>query len=35
MAKTLGEITGELTDKVLMPAKAEAENILKLACARC
>jgi vacuolar-type H+-ATPase subunit E/Vma4 len=31
MAKTLGEITGELTDKVLAPAKAEAENILKLA----
>lgn len=28
MAKTLGEITGELTEKVLAPAKAEAENIL-------
>ncbi len=32
MAKTLGEITGELTEKVLAPAKAEAENILKQAC---
>lgn len=31
MAKTLGEITGELTEKVIAPAKAEAENILKLA----
>ncbi len=31
MTKTLGEITGELTEKVLAPAKAEAENILKLA----
>jgi len=29
MAITLGEITRELTEKVLAPAKAEAENILK------
>jgi len=31
MAKTLGEITGELTEKVLAPAKIEADNILKQA----
>jgi V/A-type H+-transporting ATPase subunit E len=29
MAKTLGDITGELTQKVLVPAKAEAEQFLK------
>lgn len=28
MAKTLGDITSELTEKVLAPAKAEAENLL-------
>jgi vacuolar-type H+-ATPase subunit E/Vma4 len=28
MGKTLGDITGELREKVLAPAKAEAENIL-------
>jgi V/A-type H+/Na+-transporting ATPase subunit E len=28
MAKTLGDITSELTEKVLSPAKIEAENIL-------
>jgi vacuolar-type H+-ATPase subunit E/Vma4 len=28
MAKTLGDITSELTEKVLAPAKTEAENIL-------
>jgi V/A-type H+-transporting ATPase subunit E len=28
MAKTLGDITGELTEKVLAPAKAEAEHLL-------
>ena len=31
MAKTLGDITGELTEKVLAPAKAEAENLLSAA----
>jgi vacuolar-type H+-ATPase subunit E/Vma4 len=29
MAKTLGDITGELTENVLAPAKAEAAKILK------
>ena len=29
MAKTLGDITGELTEKVLEPAKAEADLLLK------
>lgn len=28
MAKTLGDITGELTEKVLGPAKAEAERVV-------
>lgn len=31
MAKTLGDITSELTEKVLAPAKAEAENLLNAA----
>jgi len=31
MAKTLGDITSELTENVLAPAKAEAENLLKAA----
>jgi V/A-type H+/Na+-transporting ATPase subunit E len=31
MAKTLGDITSELTEKVLAPAKAEAENLLSAA----
>ncbi|MCE5262486.1 MAG: hypothetical protein LLG97_03010 [Deltaproteobacteria bacterium] len=31
MAKTLGDITTELTEKVLAPAKAEAENLLSAA----
>ena len=31
MAKTLGDITSELTEKVLAPAKIEAENILEQA----
>jgi V/A-type H+/Na+-transporting ATPase subunit E len=31
MAKTLGDITNELTEKVLAPAKAEAENLLNAA----
>lgn len=31
MAKTLGDITSELTEKVLAPAKAEAENLLSKA----
>jgi hypothetical protein len=31
MAKTLGDITGELTEKVLKPAKAEADLLLKKA----
>lgn len=29
MAKTLGDITSELTDRVLSPAKAESERILR------
>lgn len=29
MGKTLGDITGELREKVLAPAKGEAENIIK------
>ena len=28
MAKTLGDITSELTEKILSPAKAEAEKIV-------
>jgi hypothetical protein len=31
MAKTLGDITSELTEKVLAPAKTEAENLLSTA----
>jgi hypothetical protein len=31
MAKTLGDITSELTEKVLAPAKTEAENLLSAA----
>jgi len=31
MATTLGDITGELTEKVLAPAKIEADNILRKA----
>ena len=31
MAKTLGDITSELTEKVLAPAKAEAEHLLSAA----